>query len=221
MTDKRNFAARKDIETGTLRQRRDLYAVSIALLLYYLAGGTLQPTLSLSLLPLHFDSPCTFLYAAWVAFGYFLIRSRLLAPSAVEEFIKDVLWQAGHTSIGKEVARISVKSHRPDEVQRLENALPSCSAQLTYMNSQPRVILTLLRRSADDISPRIPHDLVVPVPEEALGLFHRARMYGFFFAIFRERAFTDYLLPYVFAACTVLIALWSSARASHCPCSIW
>jgi len=38
---RKNISARRDIDSGVLRQRRDMYAISIALMLYYLAGGEL------------------------------------------------------------------------------------------------------------------------------------------------------------------------------------
>jgi hypothetical protein len=221
--DRKNYAARKDIDSGVLRQRRDLYGVSIALMLYYLAGGALEHTLNLSLLPLRFDSPCVFLYAAWAGFFYFLVRYWLLAPHAWKYFTEDAIWQTGQTKAGKLVAK-NVAPPPPTHIQPnmdVASEIDLCSPRLIRHEGKYCVDFTHMRTKADDGYLRFHNTMIVTIRESDLGLFHRARLYGFFLALFRERGFTDYLMPYIFAGATVVVAVVMSLRAKVCLCALW
>lgn len=77
---RKNLAMRADIEAGTLRQSRDLYALGIGLTLFNLAGGQLNPDATLAtLLPIRLSYPVALLAAAWVGFFYLLWRFWLLS----------------------------------------------------------------------------------------------------------------------------------------------
>lgn len=203
-----------DIEAGVLRQRRDLYAVSIALAIFHLAGGNLTDQASQSVLQFRLDRPWVLVISAWVGFAYFLYRYWLLAPSWSEiasRLRTESGLQARATDTFHKLAianlRTNGRDHGQAEVVRAaierREYLPSYTdntggVQLHYAGL-PNLTETATMSSHVAGS--------VHLSEADVALLQNARRQGRFRAITRERTFTDYLLPYVFAGATAIIGI--------------
>ena len=102
----KDLARREELSSENTRARRDLDAVCIGLSLYYLAGATMEANGEVGTLHMKFSSPCVFVYIAWCAYVYFLIRYWMFAPTGVwKMFLEDARWQAGATGVFRSIAR--------------------------------------------------------------------------------------------------------------------
>jgi hypothetical protein len=201
-----------------LRQRRDLYALAIGLELYNLAGGKLVADTAFgSLLPLSLSDPHYLLAAAWIGFFYFWFRFWLISEvKPFGAFVSDVRWQAGDSLIVRRIAATVTNGRTPTErehfsmqllqpggpVPRVEKAFPT-----------PVLSLAKIRRHVqrpDETSSLAstfgPAGIEISRPDRLR--FWWAWLRAIPAAIFRERAFTDYTLPHLFALVTALHGSW-------------
>lgn len=72
------------------KERRDLYAVSLVLLIYQLAGGSLHDVSITPIGSVRFGAPEVLVTAAWASYAYFLWRFWLAAQGAWGRFRDDV-----------------------------------------------------------------------------------------------------------------------------------
>ena len=211
---RKNLGNRPDIESGVLRQRRDLYAVSIALVVFYLAGGKIGSDARLvGVFATHFDRPWVLLGALWAGWAYFLFRLSLMKslPEGWADYVEDSHWQRGETRAAKRLARLMASSGYENEVDHVMRVgfLPQL-----LMSDKRRVDLSTMRPfRSDESGPKGRCDeRMVPqtnfeVDDVNSGAFWAAIYGGYVRAIVYERSFSDYVLPYIVAFFAVAVAL--------------
>lgn len=218
---RRNIANRDDIDAGALRQRRDLYALAIGLFIYNIAGGYVsdQATFA-SLLPIRLKYPIVLLAAAWAGFFYFWFRFWLISKARpIADYKEDAEWQAGHSETGRTLAAEYVDpTATPDQHKQSTEELAARLIvwngpipTLHYKKGKPRIGVS--RMLKEKPSPGAHVHLAnfgqdVDVPDSKLYLFRRARFIGYWRAIYRERTFSDYTMPHIFACLTVLSGIF-------------
>ncbi|MGB0132873.1 hypothetical protein, partial [Dokdonella sp.] len=79
------------------RRRRDLYAISLGLLLFNLAGGSLGSSTSTLFGTIHLSSPEVLGWGAWAAWVYFLWRFSLAAEPIWGLYLDDVDGEIEHS----------------------------------------------------------------------------------------------------------------------------
>lgn len=209
---KRNLAARVDIPPDVLRQRRDLYALAIGLMLFCLAGGSLKAETSFgNVLPLTFSHPHLLLWAAWAGFFYFWFRFWLISEARpIADFLEDVRWQAGDTfamrRIAAELATTTAQGSAEDN--KLGILSPTGYVPVvSFSGAKPLISLNRLRhRRGDNLVMSVgPGDQEIPRGRRLM--FWLAYISAFPRAIVGERAFTDYTLPHLFALLTLMVGL--------------
>lgn len=217
---RRNIASREDIPADALRQRRDLYALAIALLVYSLAGGYIVEQVTLgALLPFRLKHPWVLLVAAWVGFFYFWLRFWLVSEARpFHDFAEDARWQAGHSRSGRTLAAkctiaTTEYGHKraagENAAQLLKGNGPI--AKLFVKDGAPKVSLDGLmsrRNRRGETNPGKSYGQLNDVKDEDRFLFYRARLIGFWRATYRERSFSDYTLPHCFAILTVAAGIY-------------
>lgn len=209
---KRNLAARVDIPTDVLRQRRDLYALAIGLMLFSLAGGSLKADTSFgNVLPLTFSHPYLLLWAAWAGFFYFWFRFWLISEARpIGDFLEDVRWQAGNTfamrRIAAEFATDTAQGNADDNKRQILSPTGYVPV-VSFSGVKPLISLNRLRhRRGDGYSMTVgPGDQEVPRGRRLT--FWLAYLSAFPRAIVGERAFTDYTLPHAFALLTLIVGI--------------
>lgn len=197
-----NLSGRSEIKEDVLRQRRDLYAISFALIVFYAAGGDFGKDATFSFVPLHVERPWVLLVAAWIAFFYWLGRYRLFAPRPVlKMYREDAYAQARGTKAFRTLcaALCPIPSEVPAaaEVQR-GNLLP----MLDRTKDGRGFILdfrTLHPLEYNNSTTTAIRGDVVAVESGQEKHFRRMLRIGYVRAITHERTFSDYLLPYLVA----------------------
>ncbi len=223
---KKNLSGAKDIDSGVLRQRRDFYALSIGLMLFHLAHGTIQHSSTFGVLPLKFSNPCWFLVAAWVGFFYFLLRYWLMSPPSVwGMYMDDARWQAGDWIRVRKLASQLVSRPKNPEIEDQQRARLLVKngpiPMIRFRNGEPCLHIDSLRTHA---ASNVEHFIARPdqkTPASNKALLWVAFLRGMFLATWRERAFTDYVLPYIFGAVTLLLAVWHYWTAKVHLCVPW
>ncbi len=213
---RKNIANRPDIEPDALRQRRDLYALSIGLMLFNLAGGKIAANTAFgSLLPISIERPWLLLCAAWLGFFYFWFRFWLVSDAKpIDDFFEDIRWQAGNT---RQVRRVAVKfvlgnHHTPAEdfrsqITAVGGPVPEISLEgMTPILSLNHMVCRSNRRGGSSNFVSCGSNRNVVSTEDRVT-FWKGGLLGFSRAITRERAFTDYTLPHLFAVLTLLVGI--------------
>ena len=224
---KTNIMGHEDMPAGALRQRRDLYAISIGLSIFYLAGGQLLAGSQQGILGMTLERPWIVLAAAWIGFFYFLLRLSLFKPyaAALVDFKLEVQHQAMFSDEMRGALRLLVPKENRDftsVVNRLDRGL----IPIIRFDTDPvQVDFTHFFKSvADqaigkDVSPLLGAGKY-PLPAQAQSRFLDERRIATFRAMTKEHTFTNYLLPYYFALlplflgihdCTSRIYHWLSA----------
>jgi hypothetical protein len=72
------------------KRRRDLYAISIALIVFNVAGGSLEPAATTLFGSVHITRTIVLQFAAWIAWGYFVWQFWLAATPAKATFAEDI-----------------------------------------------------------------------------------------------------------------------------------
>ena len=219
---RRNIANRQDIAADALRQRRDLYALAIGLTIFHLAGGTISANTSFgSILPVSLARPWVFEAAAWLGFLYFWIRFWLISEGKpFDDFKEDARWQAGDLQSTRKLASrfalATAPRHDAEESAAAIRAPGGPVPRISILNGKPNISLeSLLRRRAragDHVSYHTYGEGANRIPREELMGFWLSWARGWFYATFRERSFTDYTLPHLFALTTVGVGIFSLAR---------
>jgi hypothetical protein len=218
------------------RRRRDLDAAAAALILYYAAGGVLREGGGGLFMPISFANPCVFLYATWVAFFYFLLRYWMHTPREPvwKMFREDIIWQAADTKRGRMLR---------DKLMPSIGTNPDFSADKLRKRARDYVVPVIwtvakgirsdlpenkLIAVADYANMRetrtgqtLAHHGPIAIPDDDLPTLHCARFHGFWKALFFERTFFEYCLPYLMAAFTIAIAILMTWRSKSCPCAFW
>jgi len=229
---RKNIANRPDIKPDALRQRRDLYALSIGLMLFNLAGGKIAANTAFgSLLPISIERPWLLLCAAWLGFFYFWFRFWLVSDvKPFGGFFEDVRWQTGNTRQVRTIAakfvtrgpgNETVSESIRDQVRSSGGPIPS----IAWEGIVPILGLNSVTSRAD----RGPGCTYVTlgsnrnvVSEEDRVAFWKGLWTGFSRAILTERAFTDYTLPHLVAVLTLGIGIvrfvaYESPTFHHAP----
>lgn len=218
---RRNIAGREDIAPDALRQRRDLYALAIGLCIYNLAGGyVLTDTTVASIIPVKLSHPWVVLLAAWLGFAYFWWRFWLISEARpFADFHADAMWQAGNSRGGRGLAAeftgpISFFGSERSAAQNAESLkqprgpIPKFKVE----GGRPTIDLTdLLHHGRDRSTITQSFGHIVVVGKGRRLRFWRAFAIGYFRAMYRERAFSDYTVPHLFAMFTVLTGIWHAA----------
>jgi len=229
---RKNLANRLDIEPDALRQRRDLYALSIGLMLFNLAGGKIAANTAFgSLLPISIERPWLLLCAAWLGFFYFWFRFWLVSePAPLGAFIEDIQWQAGNNARVRRIAEKFAQGapwQRSDGVARgLINGPDGLVPKIVWRGLTPILNLQGLTARRGRANFNQQSESIGPaeclLPTEDHSEIRLAWLIAIPRAIVRERAFTDYTLPHLVAVLTVLIGLarlvaFESLTFHHAP----
>lgn len=218
---RRNIANRQDIAADALRQRRDLYALAIGLTVFHLAGGTIASDTSFgSILPVSLARPWVFEVAAWLGFFYFWIRFWLISEGKpFDDFKEDARWQAGDLPAMRELACsfVTGSHYQPEEssfaMLRQSNGLvPRMHVrQGTPMISLDALTANATRNGRGGMPMTCgPADNEVPSSDRRRFWWSWAK--GWAYATFRERSFTDYTLPHLFALLAVGVGVFGWTR---------
>ncbi len=214
---RRNMSGREDIDSDVPLQRRDLYAVAIGLVIYNLGGGYAVDSASVGVLPMRLSHPGIVLLAAWVGLAYFWWRFWLI--SEVKPFgawHEDAVWQTGQSRRGRALAArhaATTQFYNAQPRSSDENAglilLPTGPVpRFSVSGAKPVVNLMELHRDALDRSKTLlaqsygPSPIKLPPGQRLEGW--RVILSGYWRAIWRERAFSDYTAPHLFAIFTVV-----------------
>lgn len=217
---RRNLAARDDIPADALRQRRDLYALAIGLFLYDLAGGHLKAETAFgSVLPVALSDPHYLLTAAWVGLFYFWFRFWLVSEARpIRDFMEDVRWQAGDSQtirrIAAEVVDIKGNDQRLSAIAQIERA-GGVVPRVERVWPAPVLGLNSLRPQRGSSMLFTAGSNGREVPPGKRWAFWRAWLAAFFAAALRERTFTDYTLPHLFAMVTLIHGVWRHVIAPY------
>lgn len=212
---RRNLASRADIPADVLRQRRDLYALAIGLMLFYLADGSLEKGANVgSLFSLQLGRPGYVLVAAWIGFFYFWMRFWLVTEAKpIGDYIDDVRWQAGDSRTIRSIAAqyVTATEQGSEGTNRKRILDPKGHVPLVRWQGMTPIL------SLNDVWPRSPArggvgGVNAGPPHTAIPRKDRLRVLWVWLRAFpnaavRERAFTDYTLPHLFALATLVIAL--------------
>lgn len=228
---RKNLAGRTDIDGGVLRQRRDFYAIAIGLLLFQLAQGSVEHTNTLGgMLPLKFENPCWFLWAAWVGFFYFMLRYQLMAPKGPwRMWLDEAKLQAADASrIRKMAAGTVIRAGDDAETDRQRREIMEAAGPIPRINGfGPQIQLVTRNLYRDKFySPQFPGKHATSYLQINDGLLtglqrlelNLAVCVGLLVSTWREHSFTDYCMPYVFAGITLLTAVfrWIAGDTHFC-----
>lgn len=207
----KNIANRQDIDSGTLRQRRDFYAFGIGLLLFNLAGGYLSPDAAqVTLLPIKFSNPEILYWVAWGGFVYFLWRFWLMAPPAWRQFAQEIGLQAGNRSFFKSLVAEQIKS--ADNPEAAEDWLLILNRKEGYFS--PGLILhggkfqlyaAEIHDAGNSHSTGMARTLEFPHGHRWQCRWTALKAIAF--AIVYERSFSDYVAPYLLAILCIAVQL--------------
>lgn len=207
----------RELEGDLLRQRRDVYVTSLALIIFQIAGGNLKPEGVLAAVHIQFAHPHRLYYIAIAALVYFVYRYWVVAPDWFERYKEEAYNQSRVLDDWIEASRGYLKPRIPeDKWSEAENYLRQrYSMEFRYTPDHGYSPQSHSLRHPTDFSAirasfpssRNPPKSSDPSAEEQRKLM-RARRIGFLRAIVLERTVTDLFLPYVVAG----IALaWSIA----------
>jgi hypothetical protein len=218
---RKNLSNRGDLEADELRQRRDLYAIAIGLLLFYAAGGNFLSDASVgSLFSVHLKRPEFVLAAAWIGFAYFWWRFWLISRVRPwGDYIEDVRWQAGDSPIARKVAAKYVTGYerhplemQVSEVTGREGPVP----MIRWVGFVPLLDLSFTQRRAPSKNESRMGRMLggdgVEVNSRDRWALRWAWLRAFGKAAVRERAFSDYTAPHLFALLTVAVSVGAIAH---------
>lgn len=207
----KNIARNRELEGDVLRQRRDLYATSLGLILFHLAGARLRDDAVLTTVPVHLTKPSVLYWAVWAALFYFLFRYWMVAPPAIARF-KDE-WRIQTLASKKYrqlVANYAARSIRVnDERKRALNLISSGSIP-DYADGDPPIRWNDFKNLKNSANPTIAgiRGDTVPFIESERDDLCAAKRRGFVRAIFLERTATDVIAPYILALLAVIVAFF-------------
>ncbi|WP_188444714.1 hypothetical protein [Pseudoxanthomonas indica] len=205
-----------------MRQRRDLYAIAIGLCIYNLAGGYVQSdTTVASIIPVKLSHPWVVLLAAWIGFAYFWWRFWLVSEAQpIADFHQDATWQAGNSRAGRELA---AEHAGPTQLYGNARSADESAAQIRTPTGpiaifslekwKPSLSLADLRYNGKKET-RLTESFgtsTTPLDRRYWPRFWHVYLLGYVRAMYRERAFSDYTAPHLFAVFTVLTGLWHMA----------
>lgn len=212
----KNIAKREDIDPGVLRQRRDFYAIAIGLLLFNLAGGHLNPDATFAtLLPIKFAVPQVLFWAAWFGFGYFLWRFWLMEPNGLDQFWKEVGLQGGNRREIKKFAADMIlasapKDHADNMAAVLGRRISVIHPGLVRHKNRIRLQISQIRTPGSGHASGLGEGHL-DFPPELTWRVRWAALKSVGFAMVYERSFSDYVVPYLFAALCIAVQLYRFA----------
>jgi len=206
---RRNLAGREDIPADVLRQRRDMYVLAIGLLLYNLAGGDLVDKTTVGgLLPVSLESPWLLLCAAWVGFFYFWFRFWLISEvPALSQFREEAYWQGGDATILRKLASEQAQEGQgrsKEDAIRLLLKKGGPVPKVMFKGLTPSLRLNGLKSAQRGTNYTLAFGPDYQLQRAELWPFWRSWILAYPKAMVRERTFTDYLLPHLVAAITVV-----------------
>lgn len=226
------------------RRRRDIYAVSLGLLIFNLAGGTVPESAPILFGSVHIARPWILEIAAWIGWSYFLWRFWLAGKPLWGTFLDDVDIEIELSrSYGKfmrdhfqSVVRMSRKELRDESgwIAKLnQNDLAALDRRFTeYHDRSFRFKLTersYAREFQREIirfpdgrllgnQGKIPDGMFEQLMREnPWHGFHRARALaaGFFGAAWKRHAFSDRVLPVIVAIASLIVFIARQAWLAH------
>ena len=212
-----NIAQREDIPAATLRQRRDLYALGIALTIFYLAGGEVLSQGTQGIIPLQLKNPWVVLVAAWIGFFYFLARYRMMKghSEAWSEFRSDWSWQMSkHPKFRHLVLEVIPMQYVSETVLHARRMIEQgCVPLMSRQKSGIWVVgLSEIRTPGkkENVQPSGlgEYTLSEEASKKMTWLWRRHILS----AIANEHTFTNYLFPYYFAAIPIFILFFVEGR---------
>lgn len=214
----KNLCGRGAIDPETLRQRRDFYSVSIGLVIFYFAGGSINQDSTLGMLPLHFENPHVFLIAAWIGWGYFLWRYWLHTENIFSDFKEEMDWQATDTWFARRLINTIAKPVNEQQKNYLQmcNQKKPLLCKLNKVNGKARIELVSL--SINKVSG--PGYLSIDqhrweLEKSEILYYYSAKAFGFFKALYKEKTFTNYILPYLIGLITVVVYILKKTNLIH------
>ena len=212
-----NIAQREDIPTPVLRQRRDLYAVGIALTIFYLAGGIVLSQGTQGMIPLQLQHPWVVLFAAWIGFAYFLLRYRMMKryQEAWSEFLEDTHWQLTRD---KRFTALALEAIPDGNIAAdLKNLRQQIEARASFpVVEEKRGSWKLKFSRMGTIDGPGKDNIFAPGPieldEAMVRRYKSLRRRYLFQAAVNEHTFTNYLLPYCFSVATIALGFLVEVR---------
>ncbi len=214
----------RELDGDLLRQRRNVYATSLGLIVYHVAGGRLGANGEFAALRIHFTRPEWLYVIAIVALVYFLYRYWVVDPGCIARFKEEWMvqtrltrpyWNASQRVGRTPDAQIAIRRSQRDARGN------DWSARLDFVDGIGWRVEALTPATAED-----PYQsggfALLTGDRERLGdalvnertVLASARRRGFARAIVLERSFTDLIAPYGIAAIALIVCAWS-ALAPH------
>jgi hypothetical protein len=205
----KNIAKERELEGDVLRQRRDLYATSLGLILFHLAGARLRDDAVLTAVPVHLARPDVLYWAAWAAMFYFLFRYWMVAPAIVARFQEE--WRI-QTLASKKYRQLVIEyaSHCTQDSSKISHYVSS-GVIPNYASQHPYIQWNDLRNLRNwPLSSAVGpiQATTVQLSEHELESLRAAVRRGFVRAVFFERTASDVIAPYLVAAIAIAVALF-------------
>ena len=214
----------RELDGDLLRQRRNVYATSLGLIIYHIAGGRLGTDGEFAALRIHFTRPEWLYVIAIVALVYFLYRYWIVDPGCIARFKEEWMAQTRLTRPYRDASlRIGSTPDAQVEIERRQPAVRAKDwwARLLYVEQAGWQVESLTPVNYQDpcqsggfaLDAATRHRLAQPLGNERSTLA-AARRRGFARAILLERTFTDLLAPYGIAGVALIVCAWG-AVAPH------
>lgn len=214
----KNLCNGRELDGDLLRQRRDFYAISLALIVFHLAGGGMRDSATLSTLPVKLAHPEVLYWSAWVSFAYFAWRFWVLDPGCLARFKEEWERQSRVTHDYYRVCLMWAKRGASDGTveQRLRGVLVKNRPAFPEIAEGIPVSLYELRSLLSDKTYYQDGVTATPIEEQEIRMLRIAKARGLLRALFLERTASDLILPYVLGGLAVLSAVVAVATG-HIP----
>lgn len=217
-TRTKNIACRPVSPDTIKRQRTALVSLSLVLLIFALAGGSMKSDVTLLNLPLTFKRPAVLLAAAWAIWLYFLYRYVLVTESPWKWLVEEVHL---HALADRRVQALSLRALDRFELssERRADALRHLSEGWTFAIEKENGIFyfnpgRIFRPSTQPTAVSTGQTERFRLTRAEIRTYRVALVRGLFRAIALENTFSEVILPYLLVAITPLtwvILYWQTA----------
>jgi hypothetical protein len=219
------------------KERRDLYAVSLVIIMYLAAGASLRDDVSTFLGAFRVARPWVILLGLGALWGYFLWRYLLAIGNLRDELLDDCdsriyrsrLFAMHCAQVERSrIARLQALAEQADEVRKQNRLLDKARAIETFLRDnthfvfQPeqRSMLRKYRFGYPAAKSGAPLDFILTSEADEYfshvglkpSLRWRIVLWAWLMAALSERTFSDKVLPVVVAAAAGLCGLWVLLR---------
>lgn len=205
---------RRELDPDVLRQRRDVFALGLGLIIYNIAGGSLTKAAEFAAVHITFIHPNRLYVIAILGLFYFTSRYWVVAPRWREPFMEEVDEQWRVTSSYRALTRHFIEQYANVELRARALDLASQGWSIDFMNAlhgQPLSSLSLKKPGDGRREAVASKDKRwnAELGRKQLWSLRLARTYAYIRAILFERTFTDLMLPYVVAYAAILVCAYA------------